>query len=219
MRTLIPGFTTTRIEYPSTIGMPGVEGDVHQDVFQSLWLRMKCWAKRRGDCYFGGGLFVYYSEDEPQVRLAPDGFVAFGVSPDDRKHFMTWEERTAPSVVFEIVSRSTLHDDLRTKRAVYQDVWEVDEYFLFDPFEDQIDPSLQGFRRVRGAFQPIKPSKDRSLVSRRLGLILDRDRDRLRLRDSTTGATILTEAETRIAEQDAEIALLLAENVALKKKK
>lgn len=103
-------------------------------------------------------------------------------------------------------------DDLRTKRAIYQDVWEVDEYFLFDPLEDYLDPSLQGFRRVRGAFQPIKANKDGSLNSRRLGLTLSRDGDQLRLHDTVTGAMVLTE-------QEAEIERLKAELAALKKKK
>lgn len=49
------------------------------------------------------------------------------------------------------------------------------------------------------------------LPSQRLGSIVDCDGERLRLRDSATGDTILTE-------QEAVIARLKAENAALKKK-
>ena len=210
MTRLIPGFTIP-IEYPSSDGKPVTQGDVPFRTFHDLRDRMKAWAKAKGGMYYGGGLFVYYQEGDPRVRLAPDGFVAFGVPPDDRRAFKTWEEGTVPTVVFEITHPKTRREDLVTKRAIYQNEWEVDEYFLFDPLEDYLAPSLQGFRRVRGAFQPMKMAKGK-LTSRALGLTLERGGERLVLRDAQTGALVFTE-------QEAEIARLKAEIEALKKKK
>jgi Uma2 family endonuclease len=146
------------------------------------------------------------------VHLAPDAFVVFGVANHDRDTFRTWDGGAVPSVVFEIPSNTTRRDDTVTKRAVYQDVWEGNEYFLFDPLEDYLDPSLQGFRRVRGEFQPIPANADGSVPSRRLGLSLSRTGAQLTLRDTATGAMVLTE-------QEAEIARLKAELDSLKKRK
>lgn len=218
MRTLIPGFTTPT-DYPSSDGKPVAETEVHIDALTDLRVRLKAWAATQKSVYAAGNLLVYYEEGNAARHLSPDCFVVFGVPDHRRETFRTWEEGAVPSVVFEITSKTTRREDTRTKRAIYQDVWEVDEYFLFDPLEDYLDPSLQGFRRVRGAFQPIKPTKDGSLTSRRLGLILDRVGDRLRLRDAATGETILTADEHRVAARDAEIARLQAELAALKKKK
>jgi Uma2 family endonuclease len=211
MRTLIPGFTIPK-EYPSSDGKPVAETEVHIDALTDLRVRLKAWAATQDGVFAAGNLLVYYEEGNPSRHLSPDCFVAFGVPSHRRDTFRTWVEGVVPSVVFEITSKTTRREDTRIKRAIYQDVWEVDEYFLFDPLEDYLAPSLQGFRRVRGVFQPIKAGKDGSLTSRRLGLILERDGDRLRLRDSTTGETILTE-------QEAEIERLKAELAALKKKK
>lgn len=218
MRALIPGFTT-RTEYPSSEGKPVAETEAHIDALTDLRARLKAWAETQEQVFAAGNLLVYYEEGNAGRHLPPDCFVVFGVPNHRRETFRTWEEQAVPSVVFEITSRTTRREDTRLKRAIYQDVWEVDEYFLFDPLEDYLDPSLQGFRRVRGVFQPIKPAKGGSLVSRRLGLILERDGDRLRLRDSATGETILTQQEATIARRDAEIAKLQAELAALKKKK
>ena len=222
---LIPGFTTPRVEYPSSDGKPMAETELHQRVMIDLIFRLKAWAATQQRVHAAGNLLVYYEEGNPQRHLAPDAFVAFRVGNHERESFKTWEERAVPAVVFEITSKTTRREDTRTKRAIYQDVWEVDEYFLFDPREEYLDPSLQGFRRVRGAFQPIRPANDGSLSSRRLGLSLFRDGVLLRLRDTATGTMLLTPQDRALraeAEKDqvaAENARLKAELDALKKKK
>jgi Uma2 family endonuclease len=218
MRTLIPGFTKP-IEYPTSDGKPMAETDTHRQAMVDLIARLSAHFAGRHDVYVSGNLLVYYEQGNVRRHLSPDGFVVFGVPPHNRDTFRTWDERAVPSVVFEITSKTTNREDTVTKRAVYQDVWEVDEYFLFDPLEDYLDPSLQGFRRMRGTFQTIKPTKDGAVPSRRLGLTLFRDGVQLRLRDTTTGETILTADERRVVERDAEIARLQAELAALKKKK
>jgi Uma2 family endonuclease len=177
------------------------ETDDHRQAMVDLIARLSAHFATRQDVYVSGNLLVYYEQGNVNRHLSPDCFVVFGVPNHNRQTFRTWDEGAVPSVVFEITSRTTRREDTRTKRAVYQDVWEVDEYFLFDPLEDYLDPSLQGFRRVRGVFQPIRPAKDGALPSRRLGLTLDRDGDRLRLRDSATGATILTADEQRAEDE------------------
>ncbi len=232
MKTLIPGFTKP-IEYPSSDGQPMAETVAHLRAMIDLWLRLKAWEGMKGGVYTGGNMLIYYEQGNIARHLAPDGFVVFGVPTHDRDTFRTWAEGAVPSVVFEITSKTTRRDDTETKFAIYQNVWRVDEYILFDPTEEYLSPSLAGFRRGRGGLQPIKLNKDGSLTSRRLGLILERDGERLRLRDSATGETILTADEQRAvessrraakaeAEKDqmaAEIDRLRAENAALKKKK
>lgn len=219
MPPLIPGFTTTRVKYPTSDGKPMAETELHQRVMFDLIQRLKAWAAIQQRVHAAGNVLVYFEEGNPRRHLSPDAFVAFRVSNHERETFQTWVEKAVPSVVFEITSKTTRREDTRTKRVVYQDEWAVDEYFLFDPREEYLDPPLQGFRRVRGRFQTIPPNADGSVTSQRLGLTISRDGQHLRLRHTATGETILTEAEAKIAERDAEIARLRAENAALKKKK
>ena len=54
------------------------------------------------------------------------------------------------------------------------------EYFLFDPFEDYLDPPMQGYRLRKGEYVPIKPVDGR-LPSQVTGLHLERAGSDLRL--------------------------------------
>jgi Uma2 family endonuclease len=238
MNRLIPGFTIP-LDYPTSDGKPMAETDTHRRLMFDLIHRLQQYYATQPTVYVTGNLMVYYSEGHPQRHLSPDCFVAFGVPNHERDLYKTWLEGVVPSVVFEITSKSTKREDIVTKRAIYEKEWKVDEYFLFDPFEDYLDPSLQGFRRVRNELRPIKPVKDR-LLSRTLGITLERDQERLVLREAESGELLLTDYEQEVldaklardfARKDAtrvrahadqlaaENERLLAELAALKKKK
>src|SRR5438046_2180238 len=68
------------------------------------------------------------------------------------------------------------------------------EYFLFDPKEDYLDPSLRGYRLSRGKYVPIKQVEGR-LPSAVLDLDLYRSGKYLRLYDSRKNRTLPTPAE------------------------
>ena len=99
-----------------------------------------------------------------------------------RLYYLLWEEGKAPDFIIELTSRTTSREDKRTKRTLYRDVLKVPEYFLFDPFEEYLKPSMQGYRLVEGEYEPIYPVAGR-LPSEVLGLHLERDGTQLRLFD------------------------------------
>ena len=128
--------------------------------------------------------------------------MAFGVEKGDRETFKTWVEQAYPAVVFEFTSKSTRDRDTGVKFAIYQDLWKVDEYFLFDPFEEYLTPSLIGYRRdPRGDLLPIPPDADGGVLSTRLNLTVLRDGLSLAFRDAATGELVLNayEDQERIA--------------------
>ena len=49
----------------------------------------------------------------------------------NRRIYKLWEEGRAPQVIFEVTSRSTRREDLRSKHDLYERLG-VSEYFLFD---------------------------------------------------------------------------------------
>lgn len=213
------------IVYPDSDGKPMAETDVHIDLVIDLRERLKARYADDPNVYVAGNLLVYYAERRPRVSLAPDGFVVFGVPNRTRRSYKTWEEGRFPDVVFEFTSASTQEADLGRKFDVYQDIWRVKEYFLFDPLGEYLDPSLLGYRLTRGEFQPILPVKD-ALASKVLGITLSHDGSRLTLRDAATGEKVLTRTERQVeAERDgrekaeAEVARLKAELAAARKKK
>jgi hypothetical protein len=79
--------------------------------------------------------------------------------------------------------------------ALYRDVLAVLEYSLFDPLQDYLKPSMQGYYRLaEGRYKPIEPVEGR-LPSVAPGMLLERDGSELRLIDPTTGRRLLTSEE------------------------
>jgi Uma2 family endonuclease len=204
----------TEVEYPESDGKPMAESDWHYHLLVDVRERLTARYADRPDVYVSGNLLVYYEEGDPHKVLAPDCFVVFGASKHDRRTYKTWEEGRFPAVVFEFTSESTKEVDMSTKFDVYQDAWGVREYFLFDPREEYLEPSLLGYRRSRGELKPIRPVQG-VLTSKTLGITLVRDGTRLVLRDTVTGKELLT---TEAAKAEAEIARLKAEIAALRRK-
>lgn len=223
--------------YPESDGQPMAETEHHYDAIVDFRERLKEWLA--DDAHLSGNLFVYYVKGQPTKVLAPDVFVVFGVPKRRRRVFKTWEEGATPSVVFEFTSASTSREDLREKVTIYQDVWKVKEYFLFDPLDEYLDPPLLGYRLAKGKFQPIRMVKGK-LASKELGTTIERDGTELILRDAKSGERLVLPAEKRADEErtarlraeaaldravagrtqaDAEIARLKAELDALRKKK
>ena len=192
------------LEYPSSDGEPMAETDLHRWLLFDATTRLIHRYAADPNVYVSGNLLVYYKEGKPRVCLAPDCFVAFGVEKGNRDTFKTWVEQAYPAVVFEFTSASTRGNDTGKKFAVYQDIWCVDEYFLFDPFEEYLTPSLQGFRRDgHGKLVPIPPDAAGGVLSARLNLTLARDGTSLAYRDATTGELVLNAGDSR-ARDDAE---------------
>jgi hypothetical protein len=92
------------------------ETGVHVKAIIAIVSMLWAYFRHRKDVYIGGDMFWYYEEGSPQKRLAPDVFVAFGVTTAERRSWLMWEEQKVPEVVFEITSRSTRAEDLGKKR-------------------------------------------------------------------------------------------------------
>jgi predicted ribosome quality control (RQC) complex YloA/Tae2 family protein len=99
-------------------------------------------------------------------------------------------------------------EDIEEKYNLYVDKLGVKEYFLFDPNQEYLKPSFQGYRKVKDRFRPIKPIEGR-LPSKELGLHLERAGVELRLWNPADGTRLPTPGEraniqAERAEQEAE---------------
>lgn len=140
-----------------------------------------------------------------------------------RHNYLLWAEGRGPSVVIEVTSSRTRHEDTRRKFEVYRDVLRVPEYFLFDPFGDYLTPPFQGFRLAGGEYRPMRMKDDR-LRSRQLELDLVADGRQLRVVNPATGERLPTRAEARRVETqarqaaEAEVERLRAELAAVRER-
>ncbi len=185
------------IEYPTSDGQPMAETTLHRKVMSDLIWGLERRYADTPDVWVGGNLFLCYRKGDPTAAIAPDVLMARGVTKWDRDNYLLWDEES-PCLIFEITSRSTRREDTRKKKDIYEKIG-VEEYVLFDPFSEYLEPRLQGFRLHEGRYEPIPPNVDGTLDSRTTGLILRPEGERLRLVDRATGERLLWHEEVDVA--------------------
>jgi Uma2 family endonuclease len=185
-----------KIEYPESDGKPVAKTDAHINALIYLREALKDYFRDEPQVYVAGNMLLYYEEGDPSASVAPDVFVVKGIPKKERRIYKLWEEGRAPNVVIEISSRSTRLEDLGNKRVLYA-MLGVQEYFLFDPIVEYLDPPLQGFRLIADDYERLEAAQDGSLFSQVLGLTLRREDELLRLINPSTNQSLLTPAEAQ----------------------
>ena len=210
---LIPQATFDQdIYYPESDGRPMAESDLHRNLmFRIIHLLQHFFAGKR--VYVSGNLLIYYQQGNPRKSVAPDCFVVWDVEPRLRLIYKLWEEKKAPQVVFEISSKSTQREDFTKKMRVYAQLG-VQEYYIYDPTSEYLDPPLAAYELVDGAFVPMQPITEvvrlgdwifapgggdtPEFVSTLLGLRLSLDESNtLQFYDLATNARLLSDEEAR----------------------
>ena len=192
------------IEYPTSDGRPMAETDHHRNLMFDLIGTLKIRYATMPNVYVSGNLLVYYVQGDKRRHLAPDVFAVRGVPKHDRDYYSIWEESKGPEAVIELTSKSTQDEDIEEKFTLYQNALKVYEYFLFDPFEEYLDPPYRGYRLSGEIYVPIEPIDGR-LPSEVLGLHLERDGADLRFYDPVTKQTLLTPGELLEQTQEAQV--------------
>jgi Uma2 family endonuclease len=195
----IPRSTGRKVDYPTSDGKPMAETDVHRKLMMDLIQTLEACYQADPDVYVSGNLLLYYEEGNKRKHVSPDVFVVRGIVKGNRDYYLMWDEGKGPDLVIELTSKSTRSEDVKKKMALYRDVLQVPEYFLFDPFQDYLTPSMQGYRLVDGHYELIG-SVARRLPSEVLGLHLERVGSQLRLFDPATGLRLPT-SEERIEQE------------------
>ena len=193
------------ISYPESDGTPVGETDAHRQEILDLIAALSEYYRLDPLVYVSGNLMFFYEEGNPSAVVSPDVFVVKGVAKDQRRVYKLWVEGRPPAVVIEISSRSTRLQDLGTKRALYA-MLGVEEYFLFDPLAEYLNPQLQGFRLSGGDYARLEADADGELVSAVLGLRLRTEGSHLALFEMASGTRLLRpaeEAEARRGEAEA----------------
>ena len=188
-----------QIEYPESDGKPIAESEIHMLQLLALVFVLRTFFEQAQDVYVGGNMMMYYVEGEPTEVVAPDVCVVKGVPKHVRRVYKIWEEGKGPDVVIELSSRSTRIQDLREKRALYEELG-VQEYYVFDPLGEYLDPPLRIHRLVDGVYEITNGTQ---AYSEALGLELRAENNTLRVFDPQRGEYLLTPPE--LAEQVEEL--------------
>jgi Uma2 family endonuclease len=178
------------IFYPESDGRPMGETEDHVNEIVDLLTALKRRYRDVADVYVGADMFLYYVEGNPGRCVCPDVFVTVGIpkKPERRSYFL-WREGRPPSMVIEVTSESSRRED-QDKKDLYARLG-VEEYFLDDPLGEYLKPPLQGYRLVRGRYEPIEPDDEGALLSRTTGLRLRQEGKGVRLIDAETRKPLL----------------------------
>jgi Uma2 family endonuclease len=185
------------IVYPESDGKPKAETELQMEWMNDIRNRLK-YCYRRQQVYVGCNLFVYYVKGDARQAVAPDVFVVKDCDPGMRRTFKTWEEQRTLDVVFEVTSASTRREDENFKPETYARIG-VKELFLYDPTDDYLNPTLQGYCFTRGRRTRIRTDASKALECRELGIRLSLEKGALRLTDARTGKRLLTDGEAQRA--------------------
>lgn len=190
---------------------PMPEGDKQRRNLSYTTEALRLWFEAQANVYVSGNLFIRYMDNNIEKRIAPDTFVVFGMSKEDRVSYKIYEEgEKAPDFVLEITSKGTVTKDREQNPLIYRDL-EVKEYFQYDPTGEYLKPtSLQGVRLEQGKYEAIAvsvlPDDILSLHSEVLGLDLHLYPDRgFRFYDPISNQVLLSYDEAERARFQAEL--------------
>ncbi len=164
MTAIVPNSPKSEIFYPSSDGEPVAETYDHlYAILTTLEVLRQYLLDRRATVL--ANQFLYYAEDFPKLRVAPDVMVIYDVESGGRDNYKIWLEKQVPKVIFEITSKGTQDEDKNAKRNLYEAL-EVQEYWLFDPKGEWIKEKLRGYRLREDTYQLITDSQSEALQLR-----------------------------------------------------
>lgn len=211
-KNMTPSRTAYDKSLPTGDGKPMSETMIHGEGMITLTNLLRQWYQDREDVCICRNVFLYYQFYHRRRRFSPDVFVSLDRPRLPlRDTYQVWHEGKGPDVAFEFTSQSSRYEDAVTKWRIYRGHLRVREYFLFDPHEEYLRPSLRGFRLVGRRYVPIEMGDGR-LHSEVLGCDLIGSEQLLRLWDTSLGRLVPTWDEAaRIYREEARIHQLAAE--------
>lgn len=203
--------TRTEVFYPETDSMPLPDGYYQSKHMHELIVMLELFFALRDDVVVAGDIFIYYVENNPQVRIAPDCFVVIGVSRESFERnntYLMWDVGKSPDFVLEIGSPSTARNDMGWKRDLYANLG-IGEYWRFDPSGgDHYGEPLVGETLVDGEYSELEMVRgtDDSVwgYSAMLNLELHWEEGCLRLYDPVDARWLQTSSELEAARMVAE---------------
>jgi hypothetical protein len=141
--------------YPTSDGRPMAETDYHRKLMNILiQILGRPLRGRPGHVRLRQTCPVFYRPNDKRRHVSPDCMVvSFGAfrRPAPPELTSPGKKEKGPRRGRRTDQQDHPQEDIGAKFELYRDVLRVKECFLFDPFEDDLTPSLQGFRLRAGA--------------------------------------------------------------------
>jgi Uma2 family endonuclease len=172
---MVSQLNKTDIIYPESDGKPMADNTKQFELIVEIKKGLDLLYLNDPQVFIAGDLFWYPVEGQPKIVTAPDVMVAFGRPKGDRGSYKQWEENNiAPQVVFEILSPTNNRLEM-SKKLLFFDRHQVEEYYLYDPETNLLDIWI----RTSEGLEPI--AQPDNWTSPRLGVRFDISTGRLQL--------------------------------------
>jgi Uma2 family endonuclease len=164
-----------KIVYPDSDGQPMADNTRQYECMVMIKGGLDIVFAADPEVFVAGDHLWYPVEGHPEIRIAPDVYVAFGRPKGDRGSYKQWMEGgVAPQVVFEVLSPKNTVPEMLGKLAFYEQ-YGVEEHYVYDPDRGK----LLGYFRQGDRLTPIPEM--RGHVSPRLRVRFDLVNGDLRL--------------------------------------
>ena len=132
MSSVFPALKCPAIVYPDSDGEPIAENTLQFEYLTTIQGNLDAQFRDDPNVFVAGALLWYPVEGHPEIREAPDVFVAFGRPKGRRGPYMQFVEgNVAPQVVFEIWPPGWRREKGTAKFQFYER-YGVEEYYTFD---------------------------------------------------------------------------------------
>lgn len=143
MVTQLQANTQPDIIYPDSDGQPMADNTKQFRWIVTIQQNLEWLFADDPAVFVAGDLLWYPVEGNNKIRTAPDVLVVFGRPKGDRGSFQQWkEDGIAPQVVFEILSPGNRLTEMN-KKQVFYDRYGVEEYYIYDPDENDLSGWLR----------------------------------------------------------------------------
>jgi Uma2 family endonuclease len=172
---MVSQISKPEIIYPESDGKPMADNTKQFELIVEIKKGLDLLYLNDPEVFIAGDLFWYPIEGQTKIVTAPDVMVAFGRPKGERGSYKQWEENNIPpQVVFEILSPANNRLEM-SRKLLFFDRHKVEEYYLYDPEENNLDVWI----RTTEGLEPI--AQPDNWTSPRLGVRFDIATGRLQL--------------------------------------
>jgi Uma2 family endonuclease len=141
---MIVPLRTEPVHYPDSDGQPVSDNTLQFDWIAILKWNAEAYLAARDDVFVAGDNLIYPVEGAPDVRQAPDVYVAFGRPKGYRGSYKVWEEGgTFPQVIFEVWSPNNRYRLMQKKFEFYERYGAEEYYIVYPDFPAHLDGGLR----------------------------------------------------------------------------
>ena len=183
-------------QYPSSSDVPIGENSRHSSAVISLRSALEHHFSKRPDVFVSGSLEIWLEDGNEGAVMRSDVIVALDTWRGERQSYFVWVEGKSPDFACDVLS-GRFGDSWRYNNRSLAEEMGIREYVAYDPGYDGAACRMKMYRLEGSGYVAVAPNERGEFESRVLGLGIQPDGDRLRVRDLTTGEPIPTMSKLR----------------------